>query len=164
LTAISCKQPQSGDLSPWNARLGEFVVLRVLAYAIDDHAQAALTIVENDAALSKNAFTHISVSVQNSGPYSPVYSNTLWQRAAAAAPLGITRDAAGQISAVALPGGATTWSGVLPATFAPNGTVVFPPSAARVMLLADKAPTLDFLATVCLASHWNATASGTCSV
>ena len=135
----------------------------MLAYAIDEHAQAALTIVENDAALSKNAFTHISVAVQNTGPYSPVYSNTLWQRAAAAAPLSITRDAAGQISAVALPDPTETlWTGELPAVFA-NGTIVFPPSAARVMLLASKVPTLDFLATICLASHWNAS-SGMCGI
>ena len=136
----------------------------MLAYAIDEHAQAALTIVENDAALSKNAFTHISVAVQNTGPYSPVYSNTLWQRAAAAVPLSITRDAAGQISAVALPDPTETlWTGQLPAVFAPNGTIVYPPSAARVMLLAGKAPTLDFLATVCLSSRWNAKL-GMCSM
>jgi hypothetical protein len=62
----------TGDFSNYSSSWGKAVNLEVLAYAIDDHAQAVLTRVVDDVVLSQNAFTHISVSVSNIPPYTAV--------------------------------------------------------------------------------------------
>eukprot|EP00455_Lapot_gusevi_P056563 TRINITY_DN942_c0_g2_i1.p1 TRINITY_DN942_c0_g2~~TRINITY_DN942_c0_g2_i1.p1 ORF type:complete len:202 (+),score=56.68 TRINITY_DN942_c0_g2_i1:68-673(+) len=137
-----------GDLTPWIRRLGTPVKLRVIAFGEDEHAQAVMVDVLDDAVSSAFNFTHITVSTQNVKPYTPVYSNVLWQRIADTIPLNLTRDATGQIKSVATPDGSQYWGGEIPAMGS------YPMSEAAFAIVS---PSVFYTGVVCLFSHWSTT-------
>ncbi|CAF1114069.1 unnamed protein product [Rotaria sp. Silwood1] len=74
--------PRSDSINKYKAHYGHVQKLTILAYAEDEHAQAILVHCAdgNDTHPSMNKYPHVTISVSNVKPYTPVYSNDLWTR------------------------------------------------------------------------------------
>jgi hypothetical protein len=74
--------PKSNVLNTYKSYYGQVEKLTILAYAEDEHAQAILvhSTDGNESHPSTNAYPHVTISVSNVKPYTPVYSNDLWKR------------------------------------------------------------------------------------
>lgn len=81
-----------GNLTGYELLMGTKVHIQPLVYGQDENGQAVLSMIIGDEIFSTNNITHITVSVSNIGPYTPVYSNYLWQRVINEASLYINRD------------------------------------------------------------------------
>ncbi|CAF1397682.1 unnamed protein product [Rotaria magnacalcarata] len=74
--------PRSDIMNKYKAHYGHVQKLTILAYAEDEHAQAILvhSAGSNDSHSSTNQYPHVTISVSNVEPFTPVYSNDLWKR------------------------------------------------------------------------------------
>jgi hypothetical protein len=131
--------------------------LRALAVAHDEHARAVLLHLDAgpEKAASTNAWPHSTVA-HGSYPYSPVYSNCLWERVSAASNVSVVRDGKGKPAALELPNRARSWHGEVPEGKCSESSAFFPATNATIQILADAGQRgLIFNATLCSNALWD---------
>ncbi|CAF1209080.1 unnamed protein product [Adineta ricciae] len=107
--------PKSDFVKQLTEHYGHIQKLAVLAYAEDEHAQTVLVryIGNDDIHLSDNEYPHITISVSNMKPYTPVYSNDLWKRLVDDGIIKVQKDNNDKPQAIALKDQTDEWQGRL---------------------------------------------------
>ena len=148
--------PSNETMQHLRASFGDKVELRALAVARDAHGQAVLLHLDAglDAALSNNSWPHSTVATEGRWPYTPVYSNCLWERVAATSQAVVTHDSEHKPLAIELPGGSTRWAGTLPQGRCTGGSSSYSPTEASVEILTLSAQG-PYSATLCSNDLWD---------
>ncbi|KAL1524980.1 hypothetical protein AB1Y20_019856 [Prymnesium parvum] len=147
--------PPKSTMAKLRHHFGERVVVRALAVAHDEHARAVMVHLESGtaAAISANDWPHSTIA-HGAAPYSPVYSNCLWERAVAASNALVTRDSRGKPTSIAFPAAAQVWHGVLVEGKCSGGDTVYPATNATIELLNQADIPREFGATLCDNAEW----------
>ncbi len=147
--------PDEQALNKMSKSFGTAVFIKPVAIAEDEHTAAVLLQVVQgpNSSISENLYPHATL-LSSKYPYTPVYSNCLWERAINASGAIVTSGINGKPSKVLLPSGANVWNGVLPRGFCSDmGQNAFPATRAAIGLLTENAPV--FQATLCSNNLWN---------
>eukprot|EP01124_Arcella_intermedia_P004716 TRINITY_DN12700_c0_g1_i2.p1 TRINITY_DN12700_c0_g1~~TRINITY_DN12700_c0_g1_i2.p1 ORF type:complete len:124 (-),score=6.71 TRINITY_DN12700_c0_g1_i2:65-436(-) len=114
--------------------------------------------------VSVNAFPHVTAIANESqtSPYSPVYSNVLWERVVQSAQVVIVSDDSNKPVSLRLPDNSSEWSGTLNPFYSQDypypGNLPYPASGAYLHLIQED---LSFSGVCCLNTQWDGT---TCHV
>ncbi len=94
---------------------GHIQNLTILAYGEDEHAQTILvrSTNDNDNHISMNEYPHITISVSNIKPYTPVYSNDLWKRFVQNGIVNIKLDKNDKPQSITIKDQTNEWHGIL---------------------------------------------------
>ena len=139
--------PRSSSMNKYKAHYGHTQKLTILAYAEDEHAQAILvhTTGGNHSHPSTNEYPHVTLSVSNVKPYTPVYSNDLWKRFVDSRIIDITLDEYDKPRSIAMKDGASEWHGTL------ERNEKYQETQAYLKILNQ---TIDLHGTVCVDNLW----------
>jgi len=107
--------PKPESLKKYKLHYGHVQKFIVLAYAQDEHGQAILVhaVGDNDIHPSMNEYPHVTISVSDVKPYTPVYSNDLWKRFVDDKIIEIKQDKYNKPQSVTIKNQSNEWNGKL---------------------------------------------------
>jgi hypothetical protein len=139
--------PTSNSVKKNKPHYGHVQKLRILAYAEDEHAQTVLVHSDgsNDNHPSLNEYPHVTISVSNVKPYTPVYSNDLWKRFVDDGIIEITMDDNAKPQSITIKDQITEWNGKL------NNNGNYEETQAYVKIVNE---VIDLEGTFCIDNLW----------
>jgi hypothetical protein len=139
--------PRSEIMNKYKPHYGHVQKLTILAYAEDEHAQTILVhnAGSNDSHPSMNEYPHVTISVSNVKPYTPVYSNDLWKRFVDDKIVEIKLDEYDKPRSIAIKDQSSEWHGKL------NSNAKYEETQAYVKIINE---VIDLEGTVCGNNLW----------
>ncbi|CAF3588034.1 unnamed protein product [Rotaria sp. Silwood2] len=139
--------PTSDNMNKYKLHYGHTQKLTILAYSEDEHAQAILvhSAGSNDSHSSMNKYPHVTISVSNVNPYTPVYSNDLWKRLVDDEIVEITVDEYDKPRSIKIKDHSSEWHGKL------NSNGKYEETQAYVKIMND---VIDLNGIVCVNNLW----------